>query len=126
MGRPGDAVVAGPALLLNLDDPYACAVTAEAAVLPGAAVTRGGVPSPCRVVMAAFLLGSTHLQRQTVKVMAEFMLMTDYMLMKVNFPSLQNSYLGRLFTCRHSKERNSQVPNKTINEAFYCFALFSY
>lgn len=41
MGRPGDAVVASPALLLDLHDPDASAVAAEPAVLPGATVTRG-------------------------------------------------------------------------------------
>lgn len=56
MGRPGDAVVAGPALLLDLDDPDSCAVAAEAAVLPGAAVARGRVHTPCWVVTAALLL----------------------------------------------------------------------
>lgn len=80
MGRPGDAVVAGPALLLDLDDPDASAVTAEPAVLPGAAVTRGGVRTACRVVTPAFLLGSTHLCRQTMKGRAAFMLMTDFIL----------------------------------------------
>lgn len=78
VGRPGDAVVAGPALLLDLDDPDSCAVTAEPAVLPGAAVTRGRVHTPCWVVTAAFLLRSTHLHRQTVKGGAALMLMTDF------------------------------------------------
>lgn len=40
MGGPSDAVVAGPTLLLYLDDANASAVAAEAAVLPGPAVTR--------------------------------------------------------------------------------------
>lgn len=39
-GRPGDAVVAGPALLLYLYDADAGAVAAKAAVLPGLAVAR--------------------------------------------------------------------------------------
>lgn len=88
VGRPGDAVVASPALLLDLDYPDTSAVTAEAAVLPGAAVTRGGVRTACWVMTAAFLLGSTHLCRQTVKGRAAFMLMTDFVLiaLKVELP----------------------------------------
>lgn len=88
VGRPGDAVVASPALLLDLDDPDASAVTAEPAVLPGAAVTRGGVRTACRVVAAAFLLGATHLCRQTMKGRAAFTLMKDFILivLKVKCP----------------------------------------
>lgn len=62
VGRPGNAVMAGATLLLDLDDPDSCAVTAKPAVLPGAAVTRGRVHTPCWVV-TAFLLRSTHLNR---------------------------------------------------------------
>lgn len=88
VGRPGDAVVARPALLLDLDDPDTSAVTAEPAVLPGATVTGGGVRTASRVVAPAFLLRSTHLCRQTMKGKAAFMLMTDFILivLKVKIP----------------------------------------
>lgn len=67
MGGPGDAVVAGPALLLDLDDADASAVAAEAAVLAGAAVARRGVGGHRGVAAAALLLVSAHLCTERAK-----------------------------------------------------------
>lgn len=74
VGGPSDAVVAGPTLLLYLDDANASAVAAKAAVLPCPAMTRGGVNACCRVPTAALLLASTNLHRETVKGKAAFTL----------------------------------------------------
>lgn len=74
MGGPSDAVVAGPTLLLYLDNANASAVAAKAAVLPRPAMTRGGVKACSRVPTAVLLLASTNLHRETVKGMAAFTL----------------------------------------------------
>lgn len=72
MRGSGDAVVAGAALLLDLDDANAGAVAAKAAVLARPAVARRGVGA-CRCVPAAApLLVLTDLRRVTVKDEATF------------------------------------------------------
>lgn len=65
VGRSGDAVVAGPALLLYLDDADASTVAAKATVLPGAAVTGGEVSSCHRIATATLLLWWMHLETKT-------------------------------------------------------------
>lgn len=67
VGGPSNAVVAGTALLLYLDNANPSAVAAEAAVLTGPTVTRRRVKTCCRVSAATLLLRSTHLHRETVK-----------------------------------------------------------
>lgn len=78
VGGPGDAVVAGPALLLYLDDADASAVAAEAAVLPGPAVTWWGVDACRGVSTAMLLLVSTHLETEAEKGKAVFTLMSFF------------------------------------------------
>lgn len=67
MRRSRDAVVAGAALLLDLDDPNASAVAAKAAVLARPAVARRGVRACRGVPAAAPLLVLTDLSRVRVK-----------------------------------------------------------
>lgn len=72
MRGSGDAVVAGAALLLDLDDANAGAVAAKAAVLARPAVARRGVGACRGVPAAAPLLVLTNLRRVTVKDEATF------------------------------------------------------
>lgn len=65
VGRPSDAVVAGPALLLYLDNADASAVAAKAAVLPSPTVAWRGVGASCGVSTAPLLLVSSHLFTET-------------------------------------------------------------
>lgn len=75
VGGPSNAVVAGPTLLLYLDDANASTVTAKTAVLPSPTVTWWGVNRCRRVPTAPLLLISTHLYTETVKGKAVFTLM---------------------------------------------------
>lgn len=82
VGGPSDTVVAGPTLLLYLDNANASAVTAEAAVLPSPAVTWWAV-NTCRMVSTAtLLLVATHLNTETVKGKAVFTLMVTFWALK--------------------------------------------
>ena len=75
---PSDAVVAGPTLLLDLDDANGSAVAAEAAVLPSSAVTRQRVDACRRVSNATLLLVSTHLHTETEKGKAVSLMLTFF------------------------------------------------
>lgn len=86
VGGPGDAVVAGPTLLLYLDNPNASAVAAKAAVLPCPAVTRWGVNAWCSISTATLLLASTNLRRETGTGKATFTLMNILLMLIFLFP----------------------------------------
>lgn len=82
VGGPSDAVVAGPTLLLYLDNANASAVAAEAAVLPSPTVTWWAVNTCRRVSTATLLLVSTHLYRETVEGKAVLTLMLTFWALK--------------------------------------------
>lgn len=79
MGGPSNTVVAGPTLLLYLDDANASTIATKAAVLPCPAVTRRGVNACCRAATAMLLLASMNLHRETVNVKAAFTLMLIFL-----------------------------------------------
>ncbi len=113
VGGPSDAVVAGPTLLLYLDNANASTVAAEAAVLPSPTVTWWAVNTCRRVSTATLLLVSTHLYRETVEGKAVFTLMLSF---EVNWRWLQ----GGRESCFTAK-KCFNLPNLTGRGAFSCY-----
>lgn len=98
VGRPRDAVVAGPALLLYLDDANMSTVASKAAVLPCPTVTRWGVNTGRRVSTATLLLTSPHLHGEKVEYKAEFTLMLTFWALKSAADDFQWPLCKKRFT----------------------------
>lgn len=114
VGGPSDAVVAGPTLLLYLDNANASAVAAEAAVLPSPAVAWWAVNTCRRVSTATLLLVSTHLYTETVKGKVVFTPMLTFWALKSTGDGCKRDLL-------YCKKKCFNLLNLTGRDAFSCY-----